>query len=114
MRRFQTSYRRLLLRRKFFDAAFYRERYPDVPAARMQPFLHYLLHGAAEGRKPNRWFDPDYYLARSAAARRRGGDPFVDYLVHGRSEGASPHALVDGKALKSAVPAPGALFQCDS
>jgi hypothetical protein len=90
----------LLLRRKLFDPAFYLERYPDVGAARMHPFAHYLLNGAAEGRKPNPWFDPDYYLARSPQARRRvdlnGRDPFVDFLEHGAKEHSSPHPLCDG------------------
>lgn len=113
VRRFETSYRRVLLRKKFFDAAFYRERYPDVVAARMHPFAHYLLHGAAEGRKPNPWFDPEYYLARSAAARRRGGDPFEDYLVHGRREGSSVHPLLDG-GFHGPAALEGSLFGCDS
>jgi hypothetical protein len=58
VRRFKTSARRLFLRRKLFDAAFYLERYPDLAAANVHPFAHYLLHGAAEGRKPNPWLDP--------------------------------------------------------
>lgn len=111
VRRFKSSLRRLLLRKKFFDAAFYRARYPDVVEARMHPFAHYLLHGAAEGRKPAPWFDPDYYLARSASARQRGGDPFLDYLEHGRRESLSPHPLMAGKA---GAPAQGSLFGCDS
>ncbi len=114
MRSFKTSYRRVLTRWLHFDAGFYRERYPDVIAARMNPFLHYLLHGAAEGRKPAPWFDPDYYLARSAEARRRGGDPFVDYLAYGRKEGASLHPLVDGSVAKTMPAAQGSLFGCDS
>jgi hypothetical protein len=113
MRRFKNSYRRFLERREHFDAAFYSARYPDVGVARMYPFAHYLLHGAAEGRKPNPWFDPDYYLARSSEAPRRGGDPFLDYLAHGRREGASAHPLVDGKT-RTAVAAEGSLFGCGS
>jgi hypothetical protein len=109
--RFKTSYRRIVLRSKFFDAAFYRQRYPDVAAAGMHAFAHYLLHGAGEGRKPNPWFDPDYYLAGSAAARTRGGDPFLDYLVHGRSEGVSPHPL---GVSSDAAAREGSLFECGS
>ena len=113
--RFQTSYRRFFRRWKYFDAAFYRERYPDVVEARMQPFAHYLLHGAAEGRKPNRWFDPDYYLAFSAAARARGGDPFLDYLEYGIRHSAATHPLMHGAPPLKARPAmKGALFGCDS
>jgi hypothetical protein len=114
VRRFKTSYRRLLLRRKFFDAAFYRERYPEVIAAGMRPSIHYFLHGAAEGRKPNRWFDPDHYLAGSASARLRGGDPFLDYLVRGRREGAHTHPLLLGGFPMTAPVSPGSLFGCDS
>ncbi len=113
MRRFPATYRRILLRHRFFDSAFYAQRYPDVIAARMRPFLHYLLHGAAEGRKPNAWFDPDYYLARSAEASQRGGDPFLDYLLYGRKEHASPHPLVNGSAAAGG-PAQGSLFGCGS
>src|SRR5580658_5037779 len=95
VRRFRTSIRRVFLRKKHFDSAFYLTRYPDVGASRMHPFAHYLLNGAAEGRKPNAWFDPDHYLARSPQARRRvdlnGRDPFVDFLEHGAKENASPH-----------------------
>jgi hypothetical protein len=79
----------------------------------MHPLAHYLLHGAAEGRKPNPWFDPDYYLARSPAARQRGGDPFVDYLAHGIKERASTHPLVDGQS-RPGLAAEGSLFECDS
>jgi hypothetical protein len=118
VRRFKTSYRRLIERRRHFDSAFYRERYPDVVAARMHPFAHYLLHGAAEGRKPNPWFDPDYYLTRSPAARQRGGDPFVDYLAHGRRERVSPHPLLDHQSsdgeARSRTPAEGSFCRCDS
>jgi hypothetical protein len=39
VQRFPASFRQLRLRKKFFDSAFYRQRYPDVAAARMQPFL---------------------------------------------------------------------------
>jgi hypothetical protein len=124
VRRFKTSVRRLFLRRKLFDPAFYLERYPDVAAARMHPFAHYLLNGAAEGRKPNPWFDPDYYLARSPQARRRvdlnGRDPFVDFLEHGAKEHSSPHPLYAGAPRRgqlSNAPSPateGAQFTCDS
>jgi hypothetical protein len=111
MQRFKPSLRRLRLRKKFFDAAFYRVRYPDVAAAGMHPLLHYLQHGASEGRKPNPWFDPDYYLARSPAARRRGGDPFADFLEHGRREGSPPHPLGMPSDLEATEGSP---FACDS
>jgi len=83
----------------------------------MNPFAHYLLNGAAEGRKPNAWFDPDYYLARSPEARRRvdlnGRDPFIDFLAYGAKENSSPHPLIDGRRERGSV-TEGAQFRCDS
>lgn len=35
-----------------FDAAWYLEAYPDVRAAGVDPWQHYLKHGHAEGRRP--------------------------------------------------------------
>ena len=113
MTRSKISFRRLYRRWKLFDAAFYLERYPDVAAARMHPFAHYLLHGAAERRKPNPWFDPGYYLAWSPEARARGGDPFIDFLDHGAKEHSSPHPLLDG-ARRPGAAAEGSQFTCDS
>jgi hypothetical protein len=111
VQRFETSFRQLRLRKKYFDAAFYGKRYPDVAVARMNPFLHYLLHGATEGRKPNPWFDPDYYLARYPQARLRGGDPFTDFLDHAAREHSSAHIL---GAPTNAAPVEGSQFACDS
>ena len=101
----------VLLQWKHFDGTFYRARYPEVRAAGMHPFVHYLLHGVADDRKPCAWFDPKYYVARSEGARKRGGNPFLDYLQCGRKEGASPHPLVAGGVSKGA-PREGSLFGC--
>lgn len=53
-----------------FHAAFYEEKYPDIGQGSMQPYVHYIKHGRAEGRQgcPNigeqlnsggRPYDPD-------------------------------------------------------
>ena len=59
--------------RRLFDADFYLDRYPDVRAAGMNPLLHYILHGAAEERKPNAWFQPEYYatVCADGSGRRK-------------------------------------------
>lgn len=43
---------RRLRRSAAFDAGWYRAAYPDVAAARIDPALHYLRRGMAEGRSP--------------------------------------------------------------
>ena len=55
-----------------FDAAFYLTNYPDVGAARLDPFLHYLHFGFREFRKPHAGFNP-----RRHAMRHGGGNPVV-------------------------------------
>jgi len=44
-----------------FDATWYLNQNPDVREAGMDPALHYLATGAAEGRWPNPLFDPEWY-----------------------------------------------------
>ena len=47
-----------------FDPQFYLSRYPDIAAAGMDPFEHYLHWGYREGRDPSAGFDTKYYLRR--------------------------------------------------
>ncbi len=47
-----------------FDPEHYLQRYPDVRAASMDPFEHYLVRGAAEDREPSAAFDPLFYRSR--------------------------------------------------
>lgn len=48
---------RLLVEKEIVEPNWYLERHPDVAAAGMDPALHYLLHGAEEGRIPRRRLD---------------------------------------------------------
>jgi len=89
--------------RPFFDAAFYLERYPDVRKAGMNPLRHYLRHGAAEGRKPQRLFEPAYYLSGCAEA---SGNPLVHFIKTGGRLG-NPHPLFDCQAYLAAHPGVG-------
>ena len=50
-----------------FDAAFYLSRHPDVAAAGIDPFEHYLLYGFREGRDP--WARPVIQQPRQSAQR---------------------------------------------
>lgn len=89
--------------RRLFDAAFYLQKYPDVAAAQMNPWLHYLKHGIAEGRKPNPLFEPDYYLTMCPEARSSGSGPLM-YFVEAPGGGASPHPLFDCEAYRRTHP----------
>jgi hypothetical protein len=89
--------KRLLWFRKrsnpLFDARWYLRQYPDVAASGIDPFLHYLLHGASEGRDPNPLFDTDWYLAQNPDVCAAAINPLEHFLALGAAEGRDPHPL---------------------
>jgi hypothetical protein len=61
-----------------FDADYYRAAHPDIAAAGVIPFLHFMVAGAFEGRRPHPLFDAAFYLRKYpdvAAARKSSGGP---------------------------------------
>jgi O-antigen biosynthesis protein len=79
-----------------FDEQYYRANNPDVVAARLDPALHFAVHGWKEGRTPSPDFDPAYYLSQNIDVVRSGLNPLLHYAAHGRSEGRqATHAAAD-------------------
>jgi GT2 family glycosyltransferase/glycosyltransferase involved in cell wall biosynthesis len=79
----------------FFDAAWYQSRYPDVVSAGLEPLRHFMYHGAAEHRDPNRWFDSAWYGARYPDVTASGTNPLLHYLQSGAAELRNPHPRFD-------------------
>jgi len=79
--------------RRLFDANYYRESYPDVAASGMNPFWHFVLRGAFEGRNPHPLFDTNFYL--SQCPRPPAINALSDYLERGDAVGRRPHPLFD-------------------
>lgn len=77
-----------------FDAAWYLAQNPDVAAAGADPAMHYLLHGAADGRDPGPGFSTAHYLALYPDVKAAGINPLVHYLVAGWEERRSIHPLM--------------------
>ena len=73
-----------------FDTAWYLERNADVRAAGLDPLMHYLSDGAAEGRDPGPGFATSFYLASNPAVAAAGLNPLAHYLGFGRAEGRAP------------------------
>jgi glycosyltransferase involved in cell wall biosynthesis len=62
----------LFLRRSsLFDGDYYLSRYPDVAEAGLNPLMHYVEHGAIEGREP---------FASIAPGTARADDPLFEFL----------------------------------
>jgi GT2 family glycosyltransferase len=89
---------------KCFDADWYLANNPDVRAARYSPALHYLRHGAQEGRNPSENFDTEYYLARCPEALPPGFNPIVHFELWGRQQGYDTTA-VEWRSPSSHTPA---------
>ncbi len=78
---------RLLCSSHLMNAAWYWSTYEDVQIAGLDPVLHYLLHGAREGRNPGPLFDGIRYLQSNADVNAAGINPLVHYLRYGLAEG---------------------------
>lgn len=70
----------------FFDARWYLRAYPDVAAAGYPPAMHYVTHGAREGRDPGPRFSTSAYLERYPDVAASGLNPLIHYLRFGAPE----------------------------
>lgn len=66
---------------RYFDAEWYRARYPDVETMGMDPAEHYVLVGAALGRRPGPDFDPDDYVRTHPEAASSNLPPLLHFLA---------------------------------
>jgi len=96
-----------------FDRKYYLARYPDVAAAGINPLVHYVRHGRADGRKGaadnaafahyedlesvarSGLFDSGYYLRTNPDVRAKGSDPLEHFLEVGVWEGKRPNPDFD-------------------
>lgn len=94
LRRVLSERRHLTLLRQsdLFDADWYRQNYPDVAEARLDPALHFLRFGANEGRSPSPKFSCAKYLKSNPDVSAAGTNPLVHYLQFGRAEGRATGA----------------------
>ena len=74
-----------------FDRDYYLRRYPDVARECIDPVIHYMEHGAAEGRDPSPDFSTHYYYERYSDVSR-DVNALYHYIKMGRAEGRSGRA----------------------
>ena len=78
-----------------FDAGWYLVQNPDVAQAGINPLVHFLSSGAAEGRDPSPVFHVAWYVARYPEVALTGLDPVKHYVKHGAALGYDPSPLFD-------------------
>lgn len=86
---------RQIRRSGLFDAEWYRRSYPDVELGGLDPALHYLRHGAAEGRDPGPAFGTRRYEAANPDVRAAGMNALLHFLGNGQFEGRRLHPATD-------------------
>jgi GT2 family glycosyltransferase len=75
---------------RFFDAAFYIQRYNDVPSNPREAFFHFVGFGDQEARVPGPAFDPEWYLRQYKDVAHVGVPPLRHFLLQGQTEGRVP------------------------
>ena len=80
----------LLKKSKYFDAEWYINRYSDVESAKIDPFVHYLLWGAREGRNPSDKFNTIWYVNNNQDVATLNINPLIHYLKFGKKQGRLP------------------------
>jgi len=76
----------IIYKSRLFDAKYYLSMYSDVLESKKDPLLHYLLHGAKEGRNPNESFNTNFYLNRYKDVKDSNFNPFFHYVKFGIKE----------------------------
>lgn len=88
LREWRTAAR--LLRSGLFDTDHYVGRYADVVPKSTAAALHYVRHGAEEGRDPNAYFHTRWYVDRYPDVAASDVNPLEHYLLAGAAEGRDP------------------------
>ena len=103
---FESRYVAKLVRQSgLFDQQWYEEQYPDVRSARIDPALHYVKFGAAEGRNPSSEFDTLYYLRNHRDVFLKKENPLLHFLeTKGAEKQAQKTEFEAAEKLKSSKP----------
>jgi len=80
----------LIKRSGYFNADWYRARYPDVASAGVDLAWHFAARGSVERRDPGPRFSTSYYLDSNPDVDASGEHAFEHYLTTGISEGRRP------------------------
>ena len=73
-----------------FDTAYYLAQNPDVAAAGVDPYQHYMAYGWRDGRNPSALFNTRYYLNQNSDVAAAGVNPLTHFENYGWSEGRDP------------------------
>ena len=85
-----------------FDPFFYLLSYPDIRAANVDPYQHWLSNGYSEVRDPNRFFNTTYYRATYGVPA--SVNALTDYHTTGWRAGRNPSSNFSTSRYLAAYP----------
>ncbi|CAH0306313.1 glycoside hydrolase family 99-like domain-containing protein [Roseomonas sp. CECT 9278] len=77
-----------------FDIAYYLDTYPDIAAAGIDPYLHFMEAGHREGRNPSAEFDTQFYRRRYLKGDL-DENPLLHWMAHRGEAGVHPRMPED-------------------
>ena len=80
----------LIARSGLFDVNHYLIEAPDVASDGCDPLVHFCRFGAAEGRRPNLYFDPAWYADLYLRGQTETWNPLCHYIRVGEPAGFRP------------------------
>ncbi|WP_144259749.1 hypothetical protein [Methylocystis sp. ATCC 49242] len=81
--------------RRLVAADWYRTAYPDIAAADVDAFDHYMVTGWREGRDPNPWFAAAWYRKANGIEPLCEAPELSHFVRVGAARGLSPHPDLD-------------------
>ncbi|MDH4318675.1 MAG: glycosyltransferase family 2 protein, partial [Desulfobulbaceae bacterium] len=78
-----------------FDIVYYLAENPDLRNAPIDPLIHYLENGWAEGRNPNPLFATVWYLETYQDVLKAKINPLYHYIAGGWKEGKNPSPMFE-------------------
>ena len=87
--------RRQVANSEWWDANWYKQRYPDVAAAGADPLAHFIVHGGMPGerRDPQINFSTSCYFDLNPDVAAANVNALLHYLRHGRGEGRAIYGV---------------------
>lgn len=80
------KWKKIIEKSNLFDMKFYLFTYPDIRIKDINPILHYLKHGAKEGRNPSCDFNTNFYLANNKDVDINKINPLIHFILYGKKE----------------------------
>lgn len=87
----------------FFDEEFYLDTNLDVASSRANPLLHFIRHGATEGRSPSPNFDISSYYKDNPEVQSGEINPIIDWLDNRDIGLRAPPKTLDYKTIRAMI-----------